>query len=113
MRQTACQLGARLEYRSLKDNSFRVQLSLRATADQNNLHSEILVKRVTYFRPPFRKPVLLGLARRHNNRRDRPIDRCNELTLPLSLFWPRTQIPLHQLGRNSQRREKLEVVILH
>src|SRR6266404_6061877 len=83
------------------------------TADENHLHAELLLERITYLGPPLGNPVLLRLARPDDDRRDRPADRTNEISLPLALIRPRTKIPLYRLGRNSEGPEKLEVLILN
>src|SRR6266853_441277 len=83
------------------------------TTNETHLHAELLRERVTYLGPPLRSPVLLRLARPDDDRRDRPADRTNEIPLPLALVRPRTKIPLYRLGRNSESREKLEILILN
>ena len=57
-------------------------------------------------------PVLLRLARRHDDRRHRPIERREELPLPRTLVGPRAEVPLDRLVRHAERGEELEILIL-
>src|SRR6266446_5598675 len=83
------------------------------TTDENDLHAELVMERVAHFSPTLWNPVLLRLARRNHDRRNWPTDRRGELSLPFALFRPRTEVPFNWLGRNSERGEKLEVLILN
>jgi hypothetical protein len=51
-----------------------VQLTWRAAADEHRLEVEVVPQRVRDFGPAFGKPVLLGLARRDDNRDGRPVE---------------------------------------
>ncbi len=80
---------------------------------ERRLESEVVPQRVGDVTPSLGKPVFLRLARRDDDRRNRTLERRDELSLRVALGRPRTEVPLDRLVRDTDRREKLEVLILH
>ena len=72
-----------------------------------------MVQNVDHFGPALREPVLLRLARRDDDRRRGAVESRKEVALPLALFRPWPEIPAHVLVRYFQRRQELEILILH
>ena len=73
--------------------SFGVQLARRATADEHRLQPEVVPQRVDDLGPALGQPVLLRLAGRDDDRRERSVELREEVALPRAFVRPRARDP--------------------
>jgi hypothetical protein len=99
--EAAAQRAHRFVPRQPRDLGLRGQLARRAPPDEHRLQAVVGGERVAHAGPALGHPVLLGLARRDDDRRGGPVEAGEEVSLPRALGRPRAEVPRHGLVRNA------------
>src|SRR5215207_11234117 len=94
------------------DHRLRVQLAWRSPTNEHRLQPVVARQHIHHLGPSLGQPVLLRFAGRDDDGRDRPLDWRVEAALPVTLRWPRPEVPRYRLVRDAECGEELEVLIL-
>src|SRR5919107_1048646 len=99
--------------RTIKNLRFGGNLARGAPADEHRMQPEVVPQSIADRRPAVGQPVLLRLARRHDDRRDRTVELVEKPRLPRALLGPWAELPHRLAVRHAERVEEFEILILH
>ena len=111
--QSAAERGYHRHASGIEDHAFRRELARRPAAHQHRLKPEVMPQRVRHLRPALGHPVLLRLARGHDDGCNGTVEPRKKITLRRALMLPRSEIPGHRFVRNTECLEELEVLVLY